>query len=103
MSPVWRTAFLWILRPGTLGARDPVRLCHVTPGDVLGSRYELESRLGKGGMGEVWRARHLITNERVAVKVLLDDLAQDGVLQKRFLREARAAAAVKHPNVVELR
>ncbi|HSO37346.1 MAG TPA: serine/threonine-protein kinase [Labilithrix sp.] len=73
------------------------------PGDVLGSKYELESRLGKGGMGEVWRARHLITNERVAVKVLLADLAQDAVLQKRFLREARAAAAVKHPNVVELR
>ena len=75
----------------------------MTPGDVLGSTYELESRLGKGGMGEVWRARHLITNERVAVKVLLADLAQDAALQKRFLREARAAAAVKHPNVVELR
>ena len=54
-------------------------------------------------MGEVWRARHLVTNERVAVKVMLDDLAQEGALQKRFLREARAAAAVNHPNVVELR
>ena len=54
-------------------------------------------------MGEVWRARHLLTNERVAVKVLLADLAQDPAVQKRFLREARAAAAVKHPNVVELR
>ena len=73
------------------------------PGDILGSTYELESRLGKGGMGEVWRARHLITNERVAVKVLLAELAQDAAVQKRFLREARAAAAVRHPNVVELR
>ena len=63
----------------------------------------LESRLGKGGMGEVWQARHLETNERVAVKVMLEELAQDSALQKRFLREARAAAAVRHPNVVELR
>jgi eukaryotic-like serine/threonine-protein kinase len=75
----------------------------VIPGDVLGKKYELEARLGKGGMGEVWRARHVETNEHVAVKVLLDELAQDSALQKRFLREARAAAAVKHPNVVELR
>jgi len=75
----------------------------VTPGDVLGSLYELESRLGKGGMGEVWRARNLETQERVAVKVLLAELAQDAAVQKRFLREARAAAAVRHPNVVELR
>ncbi|MCW5837008.1 MAG: serine/threonine protein kinase, partial [Labilithrix sp.] len=75
----------------------------MTPGDVLGGRYELESRLGKGGMGEVWRARSVETGERVAVKVLLDDVAADKTLYKRFLREARAASAVKHPNVVELR
>lgn len=54
-------------------------------------------------MGEVWRARHRRTNERVAIKVLLAELAKDENLQKRFLREARAASAVKHPNVVELR
>lgn len=76
---------------------------YVIPGDVLGKKYELEARLGKGGMGEVWRARNIESREQVAVKVLLDELAQDSALQKRFLREARAAATVKHPNVVELR
>jgi serine/threonine protein kinase len=75
----------------------------VEPGDVLARRYELEVRLGKGGMGEVWRARNLGTNERVAVKVLRDELSEDSALHARFLREARAAKAVKHPNVVELR
>ncbi len=74
----------------------------LVPGDVLASRYVLEARLGRGGMGEVWRAKRLETRERVAVKFLRDDLAADAASQKRFLREARAASAVRHPNVVEM-
>jgi serine/threonine-protein kinase len=69
---------------------------------VLAGRYALEGRLGRGGMGEVWRAKRLDDGLEVAVKLLREDLARDESAKKRFVREARAAAAVTHPNVVAL-
>lgn len=69
---------------------------------VLANRYALEGRLGRGGMGEVWRAKRLDDGTEVAVKLLREDLARDESAKKRFVREARAAAAVTHPNVVAL-
>ncbi len=69
---------------------------------VLANRYALEGRLGRGGMGEVWRAKRLDDGLEVAVKLLREDLARDESAKKRFVREARAAAAVTHPNVVAL-
>lgn len=67
-------------------------------GDRLGP-YEIEAKLGAGGMGEVYRARDTRLNRPVAVKVLIDSLAADAGLRARFEREARAVAALSHPHI----
>src|SRR5262245_55717499 len=64
--------------------------------------YEMVSPLGAGGMGEVWRARDERLGRGVAVKVLPDELASDGGRLKRFEKEARAASALNHPNIVTI-
>jgi serine/threonine protein kinase len=69
-------------------------------GDRLGP-YRLESRLGEGAMGVVWRAAHA-PGGVVAVKVLRHELAEDEVFRRRFAHEARAAAEVRHPNLVRV-
>jgi serine/threonine protein kinase/tetratricopeptide (TPR) repeat protein len=70
-------------------------------GDLIGP-YRLISQLGKGAMGEVWRARDERLDRYVALKVLPADLAADVERRARMLREARAAAAIRHANVVTL-
>jgi len=73
----------------------------LTPGEGLGP-YKILSLLGKGGMGEVYLAEDTRLRRRVAVKVLPSELLEDPDRRKRFLREARAAAAVDHPNIVHI-
>ncbi len=58
--------------------------------------------LRSGGMGHVYEAKHPLIGQRVAVKVLRDELSADPDINARFLREARAMSAVKHRNVVEI-
>jgi len=65
-------------------------------------RYALLERIGAGGMGAVYEAEHTHLRKRVAVKLLRSDLAEDPAFRRRFLREARAASAVDHPNVVAI-
>jgi serine/threonine-protein kinase len=68
---------------------------------VLAGRYRLDAKLGEGGMGVVWAATHVVTRQTVALKLLLTTPGADtSRVVKRFMREARAASAVKHPNVV---
>jgi serine/threonine-protein kinase len=62
--------------------------------------YELLSKIGEGGMGIVYRARQVSLRRTVAVKVLRDELAGDEAFITRFMREARLAAALGHPNIV---
>ena len=71
-------------------------------GQVLSGRYELLELLGHGGMGAVYKAKHLEMDRLVAVKMLLPDVADDPEMHKRFLREAKASAKIIHPNVVQL-
>ncbi len=71
-------------------------------GAILAGRYELGTILGKGGMGVVFRRRHLGTDRPIAVKVLRREFAADPTLAKRFVREVKAAAALRHPNVVDV-
>src|SRR2546427_8939094 len=71
----------------------------ISPGTRLGP-YEIQSLLGAGGMGEVYRARDSRLQRDVAVKVLPRALAEDQDRLKRFEREARAAGQVNHPNIM---
>jgi eukaryotic-like serine/threonine-protein kinase len=65
-------------------------------------RYRLGEILGQGGMALVYRARDGELDRPVAIKLLADDLAPDEALRRRFLREARLAARLAHPNVVQV-
>ena len=69
---------------------------------LAGERYELEDRLGHGGMATVYRARDLRLDREVAIKLLADNFAGDDEVRKRFSREARLAARLDHPNVVQV-
>ena len=71
-------------------------------GQVLDSKYELVARLGEGGMGAVYRARRAHIGDEVAVKVLHQAYVADADAVERFRREARAAAMLRHPNVVTI-
>jgi TolB-like protein/Flp pilus assembly protein TadD len=71
----------------------------LAPGSKLG-HYEILSRLGKGGMGEVFRARDTALGRDVAIKVLPESLAMSQEALARFQVEARALAALSHPNIV---
>ncbi len=66
------------------------------------SGYSVVSRLGEGGMGSVFKAVHDMTGREVAIKVLRPDLAKDEHFRRRFLREARASAALNHPNITKV-
>ncbi len=70
------------------------------PPRTIAQRYELESKVGSGGMGTVWKAKDLLLDRIVAVKLLHDGLADDAAFGERFRREARSAARLGHPNVV---
>ncbi len=71
-------------------------------GEVEFGRYRLLSLLGEGGMGEVWRADDTVTNRVVAIKVLPAKLSNDEEFQRRFRREAEAAARLETPHVVPI-
>ena len=71
-------------------------------GSTLGGKYRLERMLGQGGMGAVYEAENLDIGRRVAVKVLLDQFANDPDILARFRTEARAATAIGHPGIVEI-
>lgn len=69
-------------------------------GDLLNQRYQLLERIGSGGMAEVFRARDLMLERSVAIKVLRADYSSSREFQERFRQEARAAANLSHPNIV---
>jgi eukaryotic-like serine/threonine-protein kinase len=73
----------------------------LTSGTKLGP-YEIESQLGAGGMGEVYRARDTRLDRTVAIKVLASHLSSSPELKQRMEREARAISALNHPNICHL-
>jgi tRNA A-37 threonylcarbamoyl transferase component Bud32 len=75
----------------------------LAPGVVVAETYEIERQLGRGGMGEVWLARHLrLAGKQVAIKVLHVDRQLPQEALARFKREAEIAARLEHPNIVQV-
>ena len=68
-------------------------------GQLVGDRYQVERRLGQGGMGEVYLARHVLMGRQCALKVMNQALSQDPDAVSRFNREATNASRISHPNV----
>jgi eukaryotic-like serine/threonine-protein kinase len=70
---------------------------------ILDERYQLERKLGQGGMGMVFKARHVFIKTQHAIKIILPDLVgNDPSLVARFRQEAMASAAIRHPNTVSV-
>jgi eukaryotic-like serine/threonine-protein kinase len=67
---------------------------------VLDGQYQMEALLGKGGMGAVYRARHILLGDRVAIKVLPPEVRSNAEWLRRFRREGQAARRFRHPNAV---
>src|SRR5687768_18025942 len=90
----------WIPRtipPPPMAVENPV-----CAGDLLDAKYRIESLVGQGGMGAVYRATHLHTTRTVAIKVIRPHLTSRPEFVERFRREAEAAGRLRHPNVVDV-
>ena len=74
---------------------------HVAPGDVIAG-YVVEELVGRGGMGEIYRALDPRLERRVALKLLAESYTEHGDFRERLLRESRMAASLDHPNVVPI-
>jgi serine/threonine protein kinase len=92
---------------------DSTHICFYTPsaeaaidmpqpnvGMIIDKKYRLESKLGEGGMGSVFRARRLFIDDFVAVKFVRPEVLTNPEFRERFYQEAKVAARIKHPNVV---
>jgi serine/threonine-protein kinase len=71
-------------------------------GQVLDNKYQLTEFLGKGGMGAVYKGRHVVIGKTVAVKFLLREFAKNKEVVQRFYREAQAAAAIGHGSIIDV-
>jgi serine/threonine protein kinase len=81
------------------GGADSIRVTRMLSGDVFGGRYQIIGTLGQGGAGRVYRARDTTPDREVALKVLTSSAS---TMPERFLREARAAARLRHPGIVTI-
>jgi serine/threonine-protein kinase len=69
---------------------------------LLNNRYQIDGRIGTGGMAEVYRARDIMLERTVAIKLLREDFSRDPAFRERFRQEAKAAANLSHPNIVTI-
>ena len=83
---------------GGAAAGQPV----FSPGDLVSGRYKIVRFLAQGGMGEVYEAADLVLHERLALKTVLAEIAEDGGTIERFKREIHLARQISHPNVCRI-
>src|ERR1044072_5164698 len=83
-------------KDGEVLEEDP----HSFVGSVLDGQYQIEALLGRGGMGAVYRARHILLGDRVAIKLLPPEMRSNTEWLRRFQREGQAARRFRHPNAV---
>jgi len=69
-------------------------------GDIIAEKYQILEVLGAGGMGKVYKAKHLLMNRTVAIKTLLPQSVSNAIALKRFQQEAQACSALNHPNLL---
>lgn len=82
--------------------QGPADLSPLARSSPAQARYEFLKRLHAGPSSEVWECAARATRQRVAIKILRTELARDGLVQRRFLREAKAASALDHPGAVKI-
>src|SRR5690348_2638643 len=70
--------------------------------ETVGGRYALDGRLGEGGMGHVYRARHIQLGKAFALKIISPAFAADNAARVRFNQEAELASEISHPNIVSV-
>jgi tRNA A-37 threonylcarbamoyl transferase component Bud32 len=87
---------------GSCGAALGASGAHRLLGTVMLGQYELVDVLGQGGMSVVFKGRHNLTNQEVALKILPPELAAHSQVKSRFVDEAKALASLDHPNIVHL-
>jgi tRNA A-37 threonylcarbamoyl transferase component Bud32 len=90
-----RARFPGLLREARVDSRDLV-------GRIVGNRLRIIEVVGRGGQATIYRADHLLMNRQCAVKVPSDEVLEDADRAARFLREAKLASAVQHPNIVSV-
>jgi len=88
--------------PGSNASASPSAIPSHLPQGTQFARYRIVREVGSGGMGSVYEAVLVDLNKRVALKVLSRELAHRAEHRERFMREGRAAARIRHPNVVEI-
>src|SRR3989339_607529 len=71
-------------------------------GVTLDRRYLIQKRIGQGGMGVVYAAKHVVIEKQVAIKILRNEFSSDPGQVERFIREARAASRIGHPNIIDI-
>lgn len=85
-----------------IDAQDQTVVIHVVPGQVLDERWRIDSRIGQGAMGSVFRGRDLVGQRVVAIKILSPEHCRKPKVLARFEREAAAMVELRHPNIVQL-
>lgn len=82
---------------------SPATLTALRVGDLLDGKFRIEREIGKGGMGVVYQAQHMLLGKTVAIKIMQIHGIADALARQRFVREAQVATALSHPNIVGVR